>query len=345
MKLKSLLVLVVLCLFYGDLFINEINAAATSSIPADRMPVILSSRRCSAFFLNSDGEINNYAYVKLNYTQNLSSSLSYYSRQYASLERNTTDDGDDVEKIDSIKRRDIRLNAIDYNFNIITGGGFRLAVSPEINIQYYDEEKIKESNATWDSDINPGTKEMYFERMRYNTRSFMPIAEAAITLSLTKNLSFIVGGGFLPVSFDMNRFNEFGSSTDADPALQREAYYEAEYNVDFTSMGYTLKGGVKIMNCFFGDIMVDLYYLYKFGDSIVSDRWWDYTLQKNVIEEYSAVDRRRIINLDVYYQLDFLTFRGIIPILKFGYLKQTVTLDNEERSPPSVMRHMILGLQ
>jgi len=279
---------------------------------------------------NPDGEINNLASVRLNYTRNLSSSLIFYSREYAKVDRNTTNDGDDVEKINSMKRRDVRLNAIEYNQGIIDSGGFGLAVLPELTINYYDEEKTRELNSTWDSDINIGTKELYFERMRYDSMSVMPVLEAALKVSLRQGVSFYVGGGYIPISFDTNGFDEFGSSTDADPALQRESYYEAEYKVHYTSMGFTAKGGIALTGFFFGSVMIDFYYLYKFGDSTVKDSWWNYDLERNIVDKYSVVDKRTIINIDVYYQMDFLAFRGIIPTLKFGWLKQRIVLDNEE---------------
>jgi hypothetical protein len=280
---------------------------------------------------NPDGEINNLAFVKLNYTANLSSSILYYSREYAKVESKTTEDGDDVQNLNSMKRRDVKLNVFDYKFHLIDkSDGTGIILSPEFNVNYYDEEKIKELNSTWDSDINPGTRDLYFERMRYNSRSLMPIIEAAVEFSFGKNFSINIGGGFLPVSFDRNHFDEFGASTEADPELQREAYYEAKYNVNFTSMGYTVKCNMQIEKMFWGSLFVDFYYLYKFGDSEVSDRWWDADLQKNIIEKYSVVDKRTIINADVFYQMDFLEFRGIIPILKFGYLNQKVTLDDEK---------------
>ncbi len=280
---------------------------------------------------NPDGEINNLIFVKLNYTANLSSAITYYSREYANVEQKTTSDGDDVEKIDSLRRRDVKLNAVDYNLNLKDKkDGIGIILSPELNVNYYDEENTKELNSTWDSDTNPEVKDLYFERMRYKSRSLMPIVEADIEFNFNENFSFHLGGGFLPVSFDRNQFDEFGTSTEEDPDLQREAYYEADYRVNFTSMGFTAKCRMQIQKMFFGSVIIDLYYLYKFGDSEVSDRWWDSDLQENIVEEYSVVDKRTMINADIYYHMDFLEFRGIIPILKFGYLYQKVMLDNEK---------------
>ncbi len=329
-KFSLIIALILICSFPNS---TAVNAEDTNSTGSQTLEDNTFQRIEAMFGIlpNPDGEINNLAFIKLNYSPNLSSSILYYSREYAKVDTDVNDDGDDIEEINSLKRRDIKLKAIEYNFNLLAKeDSFRIQMMPSINVFYYDESKISEYNITWESDTEPGTKDLYFERLRHNSSSLMPVAEAVIEFSFSNIFSLYLGGGFIPVSFDYNQFDEFGSSTEEDLALQREAYYEADYEIDFSSMGFTAKCGIKLTNLYIGSIIADFNFLYKFGDSEVKDRWWDENLQENITEYYSVVDKRTIINVDLYYQMDYLALKGMVPVLKFGYLKQMIKLDDDE---------------
>ncbi|MFC1669409.1 hypothetical protein ACFL20_03400 [Spirochaetota bacterium] len=319
---------ILLLIFFLSLFGQKIASAADKDKITKKDFQILEVM--FGILPNLDGKINSYALLKINYSPLMSSSISVYNKKHA---KNKVDNEEWEETIEFLDRIDVNVKVIEFNFNIIKPDKkFGLVISPGINFDYFQEDKSKEYTSKWENADNATIKEMYIEKYRNTASSYMASIKTDFIFSFYKNYILTIGGTFLPVSYDINKLDEFSTSTEPDIDKFRDAYYEGNLDIDFLSLGYGVNSSISINNLFIGSFKLELSFLYKTGKSKNLDVWWDDVNLEKVSEKYKSEEERMTLSLNLYYYLDFLRAENITPILKIGWHRGIVYVDGEKDS-------------
>ena len=273
-------------------------------------------------FPNQDGEINTYLFLGINYSSSFNSSVAFYKKNYSKLEEKV-EEGDDVDEINSLDKIDVSVNVLEYITDIYSGTPL-IKLSPGLTFDFIFEKKDYELNSHWD---DAGITYLYFEKVKRENYSYMPGIKLDIIWAFKNFFEVTTGGAFI-YSYDINNFEEFSTTSDPDPVEQAEAYYSGAYKVKYSSLGFRVQAGIRSYETGLGIFELAGTFLQKWGDSKYSTKEWDEVEEENVFEEFNSEERRQIFRLEVLYHMTFLLKGDTVPILKFGYEKQIVYVDD-----------------
>jgi len=271
-------------------------------------------------FPNQDGEINTYLFLKVNYSPEFNSSAAFYKKNYSKLEEKVQE-GDDVDELNSLDKIDVNLKAVEYITDVYSGTPV-IKLAPGFIFDFIYEKKDYELNSHWD---DGGVTYLYFEKVKRKNYSYMPGFKFDIIWDFKNFCEATTGGAFI-YSYDINDFEEFSTTSDPDPDEQAEAYYAGAYKVKYSSLGYKIKGGIKSYETGFGIFEVIGSFMQKKGDSKYSTKDWNG--EENIFEKFDSEEIRRIFGVELFYHLTFLDRGSLVPILKFGFEKQVVYIDD-----------------
>ena len=275
-------------------------------------------------FPNSDMTTNTYLETSINYNSFFKSTLIVDIKDHSSSEKDTTEDDDEIYINKINKKTLIDLKVIEWAIPVINNKSFKIKITPGIKVDYIHIDESYQSQEIWEDDA--GMNQMYMETDEIKTDAIMPMLTTLIDLRFSEYVDFIFGVDILPYGFDWTVLSEYDATT--DPTID-DAFYQQDFDSFFTSFGIGLNISLEVYNTGFGGIRLDVAGLYKIGTSTNYGKYWDENELEFNTEYWDSEEQRISLRSNLFYSLDFLKIRDIIPVLKVGYELAYVYQDEE----------------